>query len=113
MRQRHYGHKLCAAGAAIALAGASLVTTVGLGALSAAPSSAATVNDGFDCSTQVTATNNLCVDGGSNATTTAGGVLTVNDGSIGTLTLHGVYNDFLGSLDTSTGTVSFPADQTA
>jgi hypothetical protein len=100
-------------GAALALGGATVVSAIGLASLSAVPSSAATVNDGFDCSTQVTATNNLCVDGGSNATTTAGGVLTVNDGSIGTLTLHGVYNDFLGSLDTSTGTVSFPADQTA
>jgi hypothetical protein len=113
MRQRRYARKIGSVGAALALAGAGLVTTVGLSALDASPSSAATINGGFDCSTQITATNNICVDGGSNATTTAGGVLTVNDGATGTLTLKGVYNDFLGSLDTSTGAVSFPAKQAA
>jgi hypothetical protein len=83
--------------------------------LSATPSSAATINDGLDCSTQVSATNNICVDGGSNATSTAGGVLTVtpSNSEITPLVLDGVYNDFLGSLDTSTGAASFPASQAA
>jgi len=99
-------------GAALALGGATLVSAIGLASLSATPSSAATINDGLDCSTQVSATNNICVDGGSNATSTAGGVLTVT-ATAGALTLDGVYNDFLGSLDTSTGAVSFPANQAA
>jgi len=102
-------------GAALALGGATLVSAIGLASLTATPSSAAAINDGLDCSTQVSATNNICVDGGSNATSTAGGVLTVTPASseITPLVLDGVYNDFLGSLDTSTGAASFPASQAA
>ncbi len=93
-----------AAAIAASFAGVAVATAV------SGTASATTINDGFDCSTQLSTTNNICVDGGSNATTTAGGTLTVTASS-GALTLTGVYNDFLGSLDTSTGAVSFPASQ--
>jgi len=103
--------------ARLSLAAATVASLAGVAlvAASGGPAGAAQFNNGFDCSGQLSSSNNICVDGGTNATTSSGGTLTVTPASSGItpLTLTGVYNDFLGSLNTSTGAVSFPASQAA
>lgn len=93
MRRSGFFRRIGVLGAAAVVAGSGAAMAL----VPAGTASAATYN----CSAQLTATNNLCVDG-------AGGVLTVTpSGNLSPLVLNNVQSSFLGSV-TSSGAISVP-----
>jgi hypothetical protein len=96
MRHSGFFRRIGVLGAAAVVAGSG----VAMALVPAGTASAATYN----CAAQLTATNNLCVDG-------AGGVLTVTPPAstgLSPLVINNVPNSFLGSV-TSSGAISVPA----